>query len=115
MRKPPSAELVWVRMCAEEYRFQLLRYQSLEISQRDNELGAARRRLRWACLQFRIANNTQPNQSNMDELKRHIQYYKSWYTWPGPENIRKWNLRKNRVAIICAGICYRMQKRKVTQ
>lgn len=38
-------------------------------------------------------------------------YYWSYYKWYGNMNIRNWEMRRAKVAILLAGVCYRMQRK----
>lgn len=49
---------------------------------------------------------------HMHGLRNLTAYYCAYYKWVGPKNIRAFELRRARVAIMCAAICYRAAKRR---
>lgn len=50
----------------------------------------------------------------LNDVKAHAKYYLDYYRWSGSPNIKKFEFRRTKAAIYLAGLCYRMQKRKVT-
>lgn len=50
---------------------------------------------------------------HMQGLKNLIVYYKAYYYWQTDNHeIRKWEMRRARVSILCAAVCYKMAKKR---
>lgn len=53
-----------------------------------------------------------PPHDHLQSIKNLVTYYQSYYRWTGPENIRKWELRRARVSIMLACTIYRVLYRQ---
>lgn len=51
----------------------------------------------------------------MKGLQNLTTYYRSYWNWTGPKNIRAWELRRARVAIWCAGMIYRLERKRIAR